>query len=62
MWIEVTGKETGKKYLVNTDFVQCVYEADGGGVIITVGERDSFVVVGNYKDIRELVSEGEWTR
>lgn len=62
MWIEVTGKETGKKFLVNTDFVQYVYEADGGGVIIAVGERDSFVVVGNYKDIRELVSEGEWTR
>lgn len=62
MWIEVTGKETGRKFLVNTDFVQFAYEADGVGVIIAVGERDSFVVVGNYKDIRDLISEGEWRK
>lgn len=64
MWIEVTGKRTGKKILINTDFIQSVYEADGGGVTIDLGgyAANYFEVVGSYKDIRDLISEGEWRK
>ena len=64
MWVEVVGAKTGKKILINTDFIQSVYEPDGKAVVIDLGgyANNYFEVVGSYKDIRDLITEGEWKR
>lgn len=65
MWVEVTSKETGKRVLINTKFIQSVYSLrDDSAVVIDFGgyADNVFKVNGTYKEIRDLITVGEWTK
>ena len=65
MWVEVTNKETGNRILINTKFIQSVYPLrDDSAVVIDLGgyANNVFKVNGTYKEIRDLITDGEWTK